>query len=206
VSRVEPQFGQVTQTIDVAGTAFGSPLGSVTLDESTVWVAFGDSTLARLDGAGRILGQTLAGSQPAGVVVDGAGVWVTSSADATALRFNTRTFEEGPLRTFNVGARPTGIAAVDGFIWIANSDADEVTRIEPDSGATISIAVGDEPSALVGSPGTLWVANAGDSTVSRIDTKTNEVVATIELGSSPAGLAVVDGGVWVTAQEPLSSP
>jgi YVTN family beta-propeller protein len=201
VSRVEPQFGQVARTVDVAETAFGSPLGSVALGASTVWVAFGDSTLARLDGAGRILGETLAGSQPAGVVVDGASVWMTSSGDSTVLRFNTRTFEEGPIRPFNVGARPTGIASVDGYIWIANSDDDSVTRIEPDSGATLPIAVGDEPAAIAGSPGTLWVANAGDSTVSRIDTGSNEVVETIEIGSVPAGLAVVDGFVWVTAQE-----
>ena len=52
VSQIEPQFGQVSRTISVAGTAFGSPLGSVALDERTAWVTFGDSTFARLDPAG----------------------------------------------------------------------------------------------------------------------------------------------------------
>ena len=48
---------RLTRSIQVAGTAFGSPDGSVALDESSVWVVFGDSTLARLDGAGQSAGR-----------------------------------------------------------------------------------------------------------------------------------------------------
>ena len=200
LSRIEPQFGQVTESIPVAGTAFGSPVGTVALDERSVWAVFGDSTLVRVDRAGRILGRTLAGNQPSGIVVADAAVWVSNTGDATAQRFNPATFRVGPIRTFNVGAGPSGIAYADGAIWVANSGDDEVTRIAPDSGATRSIAVGDEPAAIASGPSTVWVANAADGTISRIDTTTEEVVATIEIGNVPAGLTVVDDFVWVTVQ------
>ncbi|CAN5280340.1 hypothetical protein BH09ACT13_BH09ACT13_00490 [soil metagenome] len=202
LSRIEPQFGQVTGTTTVAGTAFGSPVGSVALDDRSVWAVFGDSTLARLAPSGRILGQTLAGSAPGGIVVSDGSVWVTNSGDSTAQRFNPSTFVQGPIRTFNVGSGPSGITYADDAIWVAISGDDGVTRITPDSGATLSIPVGDEPSALEGSAGAVWVANAAAGTISRIDTATNEVVATIEIGNVPSGIAVVDGFVWVTVQEP----
>jgi len=48
----------------------------------------------------------------------------------------------------------------------------------------------------------VWVANAGDGTVSRIDPAKAEVIRTIEVGGAPAGVAVANGLVWVTVQEP----
>ncbi len=202
VSLVDPQFGQVTRSIRVAGGAFGSPNGSVALDKESAWVVFGDSTLARLDTAGNVLGETLAREQPAGIVVAGGSVWVTNSGDATVQRFNPQTFEQGPIRTFNVGAGPSGIVSTDNAIWVANSGDDEVTRIVPDSAATRSIPVGDGPSALAATPDAVWVANTAAGTVSRIDIATNEVVTTIEIGNPPIGLAVSDGVLWVTVQAP----
>jgi YVTN family beta-propeller protein len=200
LSRVDPKFGQVIRTTDVGGTAFGSPNGSVTIGGGSAWAAYGDSTLARLGAAGRVLEQTLAGSQPAGIVFAGNSIWVTNSGDATVQRFNSASFTEGPLRTFNVGRRPSGIAFVDGAIWVATSGDDVVTRIDPASGATLPIPVGDEPTAVAGAAGAVWVANSAAGTISRIDTRTNEVVKTIDVGNAPVGLAVADAVLWVTIQ------
>jgi YVTN family beta-propeller protein len=202
LSRVDPQFGEVTEPITVGGAAFGSPNGSVALDDASVWAVFGDSTFARLDTAGNILGRTLAGSQPEGVVAAGGSVWVTNSGDATVQRFNPVTFREGPLRTFNVGSRPSGIAYADGAIWVASAGDAVVTRIDPDSGATLPIAVGEGPSAVAAASGAVWVASPAARTVSRIDPRTNEVVATIDIGNAPSGIAVANGVLWVTVQAP----
>jgi len=202
ISRVDPQFGQVTRKTTVGGTAFGSPSGSVALDPSSVWAVFGDSTLARLDAAGDVLEEGLAGSQPAGIVVAADSVWVTNSADATVQRFNSSTFRQGPVRTFNVGTQPAGIVYSDGAIWVANAGAASVTRIEPSSAAVTQIPVGEGPTALAATPGAVWVANTAAGTISRIDSETNEVVATIETGNGPAGLAAAYGHLWVTVQAP----
>ena len=202
VSRVDPQFGRVTGTTPVAGTTFGSPYGALALDSETVWAVFGDSTLARLDAQGKVLGKGLAGTQPAGVAVATGSVWVTNSGDATVLRFNAATFREGDLRTFNVGTQPIGIASADGAIWVANAGDAFVNRIEPSTAAVLQVPVGEGPTALAFGAGAIWVANTAAGTVSRIDPEKNEVVARIEIGNAPAGITVADGYVWVSVQAP----
>jgi YVTN family beta-propeller protein len=202
VSRVDQQFGQVTQSIPVGGSAFGSPNGSVAIGAGSVWVVFGDSTFARIDTAGSVLGRTLAGNQPAGVVVAGGSVWVTNSGEATVQRFNAETFRQDPLQMFNVGRRPTGIIYADGAIWVANAGDGFVTRIDPGSGATREISVGAGPTALASAAGAVWVTNTEAGTISRIDPTTNEVVKTIEIGNAPTGIAAADGLIWVAVQAP----
>jgi YVTN family beta-propeller protein len=56
---------------------------------------------------------------------------------------------------------------------------------EPVVGEIIAtIAVGNTPGDVVAiGDGALWVPNVGDGTVSHIDAKTNEVVATIPIGT-----------------------
>lgn len=202
VSRVDPQFGQIAGTTRAGGTSFGSPYGAVAVDAETVWAVFGDSTLARLDPDGNVLGRGLTGTQPAGIATAADSVWVANSGDATVQRFSMRTFEEGPLRTFNVGTQPIGVAASHGAIWVANAGADFVTRIDPASGSTLQITVGDGPTALAGDATGVWVANTAAGTVSRIDVESNEVVATIDVGNSPAGIVAAGGYVWVSVQAP----
>jgi YVTN family beta-propeller protein len=83
------------------------------------------------------------------------------------------------------------------------SETDDVVhRIHPGSRATFQIGVGDRPVAVAVDANAVWVANAGDGTVSRIDPETSEVVATIDVGPAPAGVAVAHGLVWVTVQSP----
>jgi YVTN family beta-propeller protein len=203
LSRVDPQFGQVTNKVEVAGTGLGRQSGAVTIGAGSVWAVYADSTVARIDPTDvRVIGRTFAGSAPAGVVVASGSVWVANSADATVSRFNPSTFEQGPLRLTNVGRRPTGIAFGKGAIWVANAGDDAVTRIDPSSYAQTSIPVGDGPVAIAVGAGAVWVANAAAGTVSRIDPDTNDVVETIEVGNAPSGIAVGGGSVWVAVQAP----
>jgi YVTN family beta-propeller protein len=200
VSLVDPQFGTLTRTTKVAGTAFGSPNGSITLDDKSAWAVFGDSTLAHLDAAGKLLGTTLAGIQPAGVASASGSIWVTNSGEANVQRFNAATFRQGALRSYSVGARPTGVIYSEGAIWVANTGDGVVTRIDPGSGARVDISVGAGPSALASAAGSVWVSNRAAGTVSRIDRSTNRVVATIEIGNAPAGIAEKGGLLWVAVQ------
>jgi YVTN family beta-propeller protein len=203
LAQVDPQFGQVAETIDIAGEALGAVNGAVTVGAGSVWAVFGDSTFARIDPvAVRLAGETAAGSAPAGVAVQSGYVWVVNTESATVQRYQPSTFEAGPLGSINVGQRPTAIAAGEGAVWVANTGSDTVNRIDPGTPPTTeSIRVGDEPAALAVGAGAVWVANAGDGTVSRIDAETYEV-ETITTGNAPAGIAVGDGFVWVSVQSP----
>jgi YVTN family beta-propeller protein len=204
LAQVDPQFGQVVKTIEIAGEALGSGNGAVTFGEGSVWAVYGDSTVARVDPAAvTVVGRTFAGAAPAGVVVQSGYVWVVNADSATAQRFQPSTFEEGPLGSpTSVGQRPTAIAAGEGALWVANTNSDSVTRIDPGTPPTTeTIRVGDGPAAIAVGVGAVWVANAGGRTVSRIDPETFDV-ETIEIGNTPAGIVVGNGFVWVTVQAP----
>ncbi|HEV8602275.1 MAG TPA: adenylate/guanylate cyclase domain-containing protein [Gaiellaceae bacterium] len=208
LAAVDPEFGQVTKTIDVAGEALGAANGAVAVGVGAVWAVYGDSTLARIDPTTiRVTGRTFTGSAPAGVVVVNGYVWVVNTHSATVQRFQPATFEEGSLGTpTSVGRRPTAIAGGDGAVWVANTGEDTVTRVELGTAGTAPTAepirVGDAPTALAVGAGAVWVANAGDGTVSRIDVAKREVVKTIHVGNAPAGIAVGEGAVWFSVQSP----
>lgn len=203
LSRIDPQFNEVSPPIPVGGTAFGSPNGSVAVGPGSVWVVFGDSTLARIEpSTGQVAESTRAGALPAGVVVGSGSIWVANSGDATVARYSPATFAEAPLRTFNVGSRPTGIAAGE-MIWVANTADDSVTRIDPDDGGggdTIPVEKG--PTAIAVGADAVWVVNKAAGSVSRIDPETNKVERTIEIGNAPSGIVLADGFLWVTVQAP----
>ena len=207
LSAVDPDFGQITETLEVAGEALGSSNGAVTVGARAVWAVYGDSTLARVDPQEpRVTGKTVTGAAPAGVVVASGYVWVVNTDSASVQRFQPETFEEGPLGTTSVDLRPTAIAAGAGALWVANTGADTVTRIVPGTAGTAptaqQIRVGDAPSAVAVGGGAIWVANAGDGTVSRIDLEGRKVDATIHVGNAPSGIAFGEGAVWVSVQAP----
>jgi YVTN family beta-propeller protein len=205
---VDPEFGQVTKTIDVAGEALGSANGSVAVGAGAVWAVYGDSTLARIDPIDvDVTGRTPTATAPAGIVVASGYVWVVNTDSASVQRFQSETFEQGPLGTpISVAQRPTAIAAGDGAVWVANTGSDTITRIELGTAGAAPTAepirVGDAPTAVAVGAGAVWVANAGDGTVSRIDPASREVVDTIHIGNRPSGITVGNGVVWVSVQSP----
>jgi class 3 adenylate cyclase/DNA-binding beta-propeller fold protein YncE len=202
LSRVDPEFNQVTEPIEVGGTAFGSPNGSVAVGVGSVWAVFGDSTLARIEPAtGRVAESTRAGSIPAGVVVGSGSVWVSNSGEASVARYNPATFAEDALDEFSVEGRPTGIAAGEA-IWVVNTADDSVSRIDPADSSVDRSLVGDGPTAVAVGADAVWVVNSGEGTLTRIDPEMNEVERTIEIGNAPSGIVLADGFLWVTVQAP----
>ena len=184
LSRVDPHSDRVTKTIGIADP--GSDRGAVAVGAGSVWVVYGDSTLARVSvdpDKVRVLGATFAGSSPAGVVVASGAVWVLNAGEATVTRFGRKSYQAGATgRPIRVGRKPVAIAAGEGAIWVADSAENAVTRINPLTGATSTIRVGRDPTAVAVGGGLVWVANAGDGTVSRIDPVSNEPTATIDVG------------------------
>src|SRR5580765_1014397 len=209
LSAVEPEFGQVTKTIDVArGEALGSMNGAVTTGADAVWAVYAESTLARVDPIDiAVTGRGVTGTAPAGIVVAYGYVWVVNTDSATVQRFAPASFDAGPIGTpISVGLQPTAIAAGEGAIWVANTGADTVERIQPATAGgaptTEQIDVGDAPTGLAVGAGAVWVANAGDGTVSRIDVAKRKVVKSIHVGNAPWGIAFGNGVVWLSVQSP----
>jgi YVTN family beta-propeller protein len=203
--RIDPAFDRVSDGLRLGERAVTFTDAGVAVGLGSVWAAFGDSTLARVDTSPiREEGLAVAGEGPSDVVVAFGSVWVSNSGDSSVQRFSPLTFEEGSVRELTVGRRPTGMAAGEGSIWVACTEDDYVARLESSSDfeSARAIPVGDGPRAVAVGEGSVWVANAEDGTVSRIDPETNEVAKTITVGNAPVGIAVVDGSVWVSVQAP----
>ena len=96
LSRVDPQFERVTDTLEVANPS--SQLGAVDVGDGSVWAVYGDSTIARVDPRDVSLADSaFVDETPAAVVVAGGSVWVANSSQANVTRFNPSTFEQGPI-------------------------------------------------------------------------------------------------------------
>jgi YVTN family beta-propeller protein len=202
LSRVDRRSNRVTRTIEIADP--GSTRGAVAVGAGSVWVVFGDSTLAWVDPRSPAdFDATYVGPSPAGVAVGSGSVWVVNSGDSTVTRLNPKTYEPvGP--PIRVGRRPVGIAFGEGAVWVADKGADAVTRIDPipDSTKSIPVGAGAGPTAVAVGGGLVWVANTAAGTVSRIDPVRNEVVETINVGNAPSGIAFGGDAVWVAVQAP----
>jgi YVTN family beta-propeller protein len=99
-----------------------------------------------------------------------------------------------------VGATPTRVAVGAGAIWVANTDGDSVSRINPVTKAVVQTitAVGGGPAGITIGGGDVWVTNSLDGTVTRIDPTVNAVVGKpIAVGNDPVGIVFAAGSVWV---------
>jgi YVTN family beta-propeller protein len=105
------------------------------------------------------------------------------------------------LDSVRVGARPSGVAAGGGAIWLTNSGEGTVSRIDPSTGAVVdTISVGSDPIEVAYGYESVWVTNGADATVTWIDPSTNSVADTIQVAGGPAGIATGMGSVWVSSK------
>jgi peptide/nickel transport system substrate-binding protein len=198
VSRIDPATDTVTRTLSVAQTPTGLAASS-----GAVWVVGSDPsgplvTVRRIDPrfdtvteTGRI-GNVVPGGAGT-VAASGATVWV---APSTGLLTRLNATSGRPVQTVDPNAGPAAVAVGDGAVWVADSDANTVTRVDP-TGLLTAISVGHGPSGIAVGAGGVWVVDTLDNAVVRIDPSTRAVTTTVPVGRSPAGVTVGAGSVWV---------
>jgi len=202
LARVDPQFETVVKTIPgLAGAVrvSGPPSGSVTVGDGKVWVAYGSSTVARINPTTNAVAATgFAGRDPVAIAFGAGAVWIANQGDNSVSKFSVTT--DSTVAGVSVGQGPSGVAVGGGAVWVSDTDDDAVSRVDPTSRASRTIEVGRGPVGIAYGASAVWVANSKDGTVSRIDPATGKVVKTIKVGGSPVGIAVGGGLVWVTVQ------
>jgi YVTN family beta-propeller protein len=201
VSRVAPDYPGRT-TIDIQQYPGGSgALGSITIGADSVWAAFGDSSVVRIDPARpRVVATLIGGNSPSAIAYGERSVWVTNARDNDVTRINPvtdGTYGQEP----SAGLRPVAITVGGGTVWVSSTGDDSVWPIDPSTNSPKpSIPVGQEPWGIFYGAGAVWVANSADGTVSRIDPVTGRVVKTIHVGNSPRAIVFFAGKVWVTVR------
>jgi len=200
LSRVDPQYG-ASQTIRGLARFFVGGGGSVAVGAGSVWAAYGDSSVTRINPAsGRVVNKLFAGNSPSAVTFGYGSLWVANAGDSSVTRIDPRTNGiDG--RPISVGRRPSDVVVVGGAVSVATTAADSVSRAYPPSNSSTSFPVGHGPVGIAYCARAVWVANSEDGTVSRIDPATKAVGATIRIGNSPRRIACGAGLLWVTVQE-----
>lgn len=204
VSRVDPATLRTLRTIPVAGPPTG-----IATSARGVWVAEanlnpnanpGTSSVlvGRLDpefdapSASVKIGNVFP-SGPGAIAAQGSAVWV---APSTGLLTRLDATTGGVERQLDPNATPSGVAIGEGAVWLTDTEADNVIRVDP-TGLLTPIAVGNGPGAITVGGGGVWVVDSLDDRVVRLDPDTRSVTATIAVGRSPAGVAFGAGSVWV---------
>jgi YVTN family beta-propeller protein len=167
------------------------------------------STLVRVDPSSRHVVRDFAGRNPQGLVYGAGALWVANHSENNVYRFDPKRIGHAAFSTpvcgrravarcsIAVGHGPSGITFGGGYVWVADTDDDAVTRIDPRTNATTSTKVGRSPLAVAFGDGAVWVANSDGRSVSRIDAGSLKAT-TIHVGHSPAGVAFGERLVWVT--------
>ena len=204
VSRIDPKTLQRLRAIPVRGP----PTGIATISAG-VWVVESDTTptanltssvfVDRIDPefdtppSGRVRIGNVIPSGPGVVAAQGNSVWV---APSTGLLTRVSAATGKVADQLDPNASPAGVAIGDGAVWLTDTEAGNVVRVDP-TGLLTPITVGSGPTGITVGAGGVWVVDSLDDAVVRIDPGSRSVTATIPVGLSPTGVAVGAGSVWV---------
>jgi DNA-binding beta-propeller fold protein YncE len=100
-----------------------------------------------------------------------------------------------------LGAGGSAIVADSAAVWVANSSAGQLLRVDPRSDRVVDrIEVrASNDVALAAGGGAVWWIDKDRGTATRIDTEDNEVVGSpLELGGPAGGAAVSGHTLWVS--------
>lgn len=207
VIRVDAQSETPTPPIPIrAGSSPNrTPTGSVnelTVSGNDVY-AESVAGLARINGirgrverirrSGIYAGNPYGPSLSKAVVVGEGGVWVETYNGISHLKPRTL----GKIGTLTGPNPPGGIAAGNGWVWVADAGEDTLWRIDPRyDGVDHTFKVHGTPTGVAVGDGWIWTA-ASDGTVTRMDPDGNRR-KTIRIGATPTSITYADGLLWVS--------
>ena len=199
ISRVDPKTLSPLRAIPVGGPPTG-----IAAAAGGVWVVVSGATPTSVS-ARRIdpqfdridektpIGNVVPGS-PGAIAARGAQLWVAPySGELTRLTAQTGRV----VAHVDPNAAPGGVDVGAGAVWMTDSFAGNVIRVDNATGLVTPLAVGPGPSGIAVGGGGVWVAVTGADKVVRIDPGTRAVTDTITVGRSPTGVSIGAGSVWV---------
>lgn len=120
---------------------------------------------------------------------------------ATPAASATAGFSPSVVATIAVGSSPSAIAVSSAAVYVANTDADTISVIDPSRQqvtSTLALDAGSAPSQLLVLGDYLYVLNPGRNSVSVFSTISNTLMRSILVGSSPRAMAACGDELWVT--------
>jgi YVTN family beta-propeller protein len=181
-----PSGGGVTTSFDVNRGGYGGLVDG----NGVVWSAgLIENSMVRFDPTTGVAQAINNGRQSYGMGIDSNGkVWISNWDYDSIQRFAP----DGTLEaTYFPGGmnNPRGVAVTlsDDNVWVANSFANTVSRLNNSGGLVATIPVGAQPTGVaVDANGKVWVTNLDSNSVMRIDPASNTVDLTVDLGPGAA--------------------
>jgi peptide/nickel transport system substrate-binding protein len=101
---------------------------------------------------------------------------------------------------------PGGIAAGAGAVWVSDTPADAVLRVDGSGHSADRVPVGHGPAGVAFGDGQVWVVDQLDRAVSEINPRALKEVDRIPVGNGPSAIAYGHGSIWVanTTDDTLS--
>jgi DNA-binding SARP family transcriptional activator/DNA-binding beta-propeller fold protein YncE/ABC-type branched-subunit amino acid transport system substrate-binding protein len=160
--------------------------------------------------ANAIVGGIPVGSGPTAVTAGKEAVWVANAGDRTVTRIDPES--KDVVATIRLGRIPSQLVAGEDAVWVANpvGSVGTVSRIDTESNVatTTTVRVGDEgdsfapptPTAIAVGEGAVWTNYLREKVVS-LRPGARPSLRRFDLGAlrSSDGVAVGEGGVWVTS-------
>jgi class 3 adenylate cyclase/streptogramin lyase len=173
-----------------------SPLTDVALGYGSVWLAFVDGRVFRLEAETTDVEATIpVGGSLDGVVVGADGVWALDIANGTLTRVDPRTEEVG--HPTELAGSILAMAADDDRVWLLDAVGHVVIPIDPAGVKRDPIPVGSKPSGIAVGLGSVWVCDEGGD-VYQIDPLTKQTNV-IHVGGRLTAIAVDEdnGTLWI---------
>jgi len=208
-AEIEPALRSVrlTQERPVFVTTIPVGLGGqgVTVFDGSVWVAWGDNGVARIDPRTNEVAQITVGRDPIGVAAGPKGCGLRTGGTGPSLASTQRRNEVSS--TLPVGRLPLTIASGAGSVWIADEGAAEVVRVDSAAARVVArIWVGTHPSGLAVGRDAVYATSFDQGTVVHIDPASNRIVARhcseVRRRALPAGAVFSDPAVARRAVPP----
>jgi streptogramin lyase len=159
--RIDPANGKVLARMSRPGTTFGPNLAA---GSDALWATSdfgGSATRIGFDGRLTPLATTVAG----GVAAGEGGVWL-GGRDGTVVRLEEASGKV--VATLRVGGDNQALATGAGGVWVADSAARTLTRVDPRRNrATGVLALDSPPTAVTVAAGSVWVTT--EDAVLRVD-------------------------------------
>jgi hypothetical protein len=128
-------------------------------------------------------------------------VWAFDASGVTKIDTGTNTSAHLDLLAEDGSKRFSVFGAIGfGSIWVTDFENDEVRRYDEGDGSLQSVIETSDPEGIIVAGDSVWVAEHRTGTVARIDPETDQIAATVEVGTSgtsgPERLIAVNDQIW----------
>jgi streptogramin lyase len=154
VTRVDPRTLHPETTVRNLNVG---PGGQLVVVPGAVWVDDSFGNVTQIDPLTTdVVGEAhLATGDVGGIAVDAKAVWATATDEGLVWEIAPQT--DAPVDSFRVAPDPVGVALGASSVWVASAGG-TVTRLDPATGGTTTIAVGGSPQGVAFADGLVWVS------------------------------------------------